>query len=589
MIVRAKDFLDRHWIGQIRSKNLPADLAAGLTGAAIALPQGIAFAIIAGLPPEYGLYTSMVSATVAALFGASLVMVSGATTVLSALLYSSLQDLAPLGSAEYINNVLVTTLLVGLMQCMAGLIRLGRLVNFVSGSVLVGFTAVAAILIGTSQVSGALGLDATPSGTIIERLLGLSSTFDSANPAAIAVSAVSLASVAVLARFAPRLPGFIIALALGGTLAWLLGGDETGIAMISPLSAPLPQLTLPDITFANLAVLGPGAAAIAIIGLLEAVSIGRSFAQRSDQDFDANHEILGQGVSNLVGGIFQCYPSSGSFTRSAVNWDTGARTPLSVLVASAVLALALIYFSDLVALIPLPAISGLILYVSWRLINVRDLRQILRSSRSETIVLAVTVASGLMVSLEAAVYSGVIASFTVFLWQSARPDLIETAPAAMSNGSRKFRNVRLLGLPDCPQLLTLRLDGPLYFGSADHVAQAIRKAEIGRAVPPDVALVLKGVGQIDLAGAQMLVREIRRVRNGGRRFRIVAPYPPLARALEKFGVLDALGPDCLHASKWELVQTAIATMDPLICVTCRARIFWECPDADLPPQVQKIS
>lgn len=579
----ARRILSQHWIGQFRADNLRADIFAGLTGAAMVLPQGIAFAIIAGLPPEYGLYTSIVSATVAALFGASMLMVSGATTVLSALLYSSLHDLAPLGSAQYINYALVTALLVGLFQCIAGLVRMGRLVSFVSGSVLIGFTAVAAILIATSQISGALGLDAAPNGTVVERLFALSGHLTSTSPAALVISAASFGCVALLARFAPRLPGFIIALVLGSLLAWFMKGAGHEVTMIAALSAPLPRFTVPEIGLANLALLGPGAAAIAIIGLLEAVSIGRSFALRRNQYFDANREIIGQGLSNLVGGFFQCYPSSGSFTRSAVNWESGARTPFSVLVASAVLALGLLYFSDLITLIPLPAISGLILYVSWRLIHFREIRHLLKSGRSETIVLTATIAAGLMVSLEASVYSGVIASFAVFLWQSARPDVIETAPAKMANGSRKFRNVKLLNLPECPQLLSLRLDGPLYFGSADHVAQAIRAAEARRAVAPDVALILKGVGQIDLAGAEMLAREISRVQNSGRRFHVVAPYPPLARALEKFGVLEVLAKDCLHASKWELVIAGLKTADPAICATCTARIFHECPKVVLTP------
>ncbi|MGR3455294.1 SulP family inorganic anion transporter [Pseudooceanicola sp.] len=571
------------WIRHVGPRDLRADLLAGLTNAAVVLPQGIAFAIIAGLPPEYGLYTSMISAAVAALLGSSMVMVSGATTALSALLFSSISGLAPLGSATYINFVLVTTLLVGLFQVAAGITRLGRLVSFVSHSVLVGFTAVAAILIGISQLSGALGVAVEPGGTVVERLLRLVGQIEEANPAAMAVSGATLAMLLLLTRFARRLPGFIIALACGAGLAWAIDGPERGITMIQPLSAALPSFTVPEFTFSNISLLAPGAAAIALLGLLEAITIGRSFALRRGESFDANREIMGQGVSNLVGGLFQSYASSGSFTRSGVNMEAGARTPFSALFASGFLALLLVFFAPAITLIPYPAIAGLILYVSWRLIQFSEIRHILQSSRSETIVLGLTVAAGLMISLESSVYAGVIASFAVFLWQSARPEVVVTVPTTMANGRRKFRNARAHKLPECPQLVTLRLDGPLYFGSVEHVEAAVRRIENARVRHPHIVFVLKGGGTIDLAGADMLIREIRQTRAHGRQFRIVALYPPLIRALHRYHVIDELGEENLHVSKGDAIEAAMTGMVPEVCATCRKRVFGECALLPAPP------
>lgn len=564
------------WAKQMGPRDLRDDLMAGLTNAAVVLPQGIAFAIIAGLPPEYGLYTSMVSAAAAALLGSSMVMVSGATTALSALLFSSISDLAPPGSATYINFVLVTTVLVGLFQLTAGITQLGRLVSFVSHSVLVGFTAVAAILIGISQLAGALGIAVEPGGTVVERLIRLAGAIEATNPTAMAIAAATLGTLVVITRFAKRLPGFIIALAVGTGLTWAIGAAGHDIAMIPPLSAPLPSLTLPELTFSNISLLAPGAAAIALLGLLEAITIGRAFALRRGEVFDANREIMGQGASNLLGGIFQCYASSGSFTRSGVNLEAGARTPLAAVFASGMLAALLLFFSDAITLIPYPAIAGLILYVSYRLIQFAEIRHILESSRSEAIVLGLTVGAGLMISLEASVYAGVIASFAVFLWQSTRPEVVVTVPTTMGNGRRKFRNARAHDLPECPQLVTLRLDGPLYFGSVEHVEAALRRIEKARRVAPHVVLVLKGGGTIDLAGADMLIREIRRTRSRGRQFRIVALYQPLIRAMHRYHVIEELGEDRLHVSKGDAIEAAMSGMVPEICATCRARVFAEC-------------
>lgn len=564
------------WLGQIGGSSLRADLLAGLTNAAVVLPQGIAFAVIAGVPPEYGLYTSMVSAAVAAYFGSSAVMVSGATTALSALLFSTLSGLAPLGSAAYINFVLVTTVLVGLFQCAAGLARLGRLVSFVSHSVLVGFTAVAAILIATSQLSVALGISAAPGGTVVERLLDLATNLDQLAPAALTVAVATFATQVVIAHYIRWLPSFIIALLVGTGVSVWLGGAGTGIATIAPLSAPLPHFTLPEITFGNISLLAPGAAAIALLGLLEAITIGRAFAFRRGEEFDANREVMGQGVSNLVGGVFQCYASSGSFTRSGVNAEAGARTPLSAIFASLILAVLLLSFADAITYIPYPAIAGLILFVAWRLIQFDEIRHILKSSRSEATVLLLTVVSGLFVSLESSVYAGVIASLAVFMWQSARPEVVVTVPTTMENGRRKFRNARLHRLPECPQLVTLRLDGPLYFGSVEHVSAAFRRIEKDRTTTPHVVLVLKGGGSIDLAGADALIREIRMAHRRGRTFRIVALYPPLIRALRRYHVLDELGEENLFVSKGDAIDAAMQDMKPEVCFQCSARVFSEC-------------
>lgn len=563
-------------LSRLRPRDIRFDLSAGLTNAAVSVPQGVAFAIIAGLPPAYGLYTSMVSAAVAALFGSSSVMVSGATTALSALLFSALSDMAQPGSAEYIALVLFTTLLVGIFQLAAGIAKLGRLVSFVSHSVLIGFTAVAAILIGISQIGGVLGVEVAPGGTVIERIIRLSARLRDTNLAALSVGAVTLATLILCVRLGPKVPGFVVALVAGTGVAWAIGGPEQGIAMLAPLSAPLPSFTVPEFSLAKLSLVGSSAAAIALLGLLEAITIGRAFAIRRHEHFDANREIVGQGLSNVVGGFFQCYASSGSFTRSGVNAEAGARSPLAAVFASLFLGTILIFLSPWIVYIPYPVISGLILFVSWRLIQFGEIRHILESSRSETVVLGMTVGAGLFISLDSAVYAGVIASFAVFLWQSTRPEVVVTVPVTMSNGRRKFRDARLNQLPQCPQLVTLRLDGPLYFGSVEHVEAALRRIERGHGVSPNIVLVLKGGGSIDLSGADMLIREIRLARAQGRDFRIVALYPPLIRALERYHVIEALGVERLHVSKGDAIEAAMTEMIPNICAVCTARVFAEC-------------
>ncbi|MFV0383506.1 SulP family inorganic anion transporter [Paracoccus sp. (in: a-proteobacteria)] len=553
-----------------------ADLLAGLTNAAIVLPQGVAFATIAGLPAEYGLYTAMVTAALAALLGSSMVMVSGPTTAISALLFATLAGMAEPGSERYVQLALLLTLLVGLFQVAAGMARLGGLVSFVSHSVIVAFTAAAATLIGVSQLAGAFGLHVAGGGNIVERVIRVIEAFPEAHPLAFAIAFGTLATVALFQRFAPRAPGFLIALFVGGLIAALTGAADKGVEMLSPIPAALPGFGMPHLSWTDITILAPGAAAIALVGLLEAISIGRTFALRRHEPFGPNQEMIGQGLSNSIGSFFHCYAGSGSFTRSGVNAEAGARTPLSAISASVMLAAILLIFGSYITLIPKPAMAGLILYVAWRLIDRNEIRHIVATSRPETLILVLTLASGLLLELDFAIYVGVIASFSVFIYESSHPSLRVSAPVKAASGRRKFRNADLHGVPECPQMVTVRLDGPLYFGSVEHVEAEWKKLRHKRPGQVHVVFYLKGVGKIDLSGADFLIHAIREVRAQGGNFYIVALFPPLLECLRRFHVLEELGEDHLHISKGDAIAAAIEKMDMSICQGCTKRVFIEC-------------
>ncbi|HSM41470.1 MAG TPA: SulP family inorganic anion transporter [Afifellaceae bacterium] len=569
-----------NWRSQISTNSLKADAFAGFTNAAIVLPQGVAFATIAGLPPQYGLYTAMITPVVAALFGSSTVMVSGPTTAISAIVLTTLQGHAIPGTQQFIELVLLLTVMVGVFQFAAGLARLGGLVSFVSHSVMTGFTAAAAVLIGISQLSGAMGLTVERGGNVFERFLNVVAVIEGINWTAFAIAMTTFATVVLFHTFTKRLPGFLIALAAGGLLAWLIDAESKGVSMIGALPSALPTFAPPSFSISQIVELTQGAAAIAFVGLLEAVSIGRSFAIRRHERFDSNQEMIGQGLSNMVGGFFQAYAGSGSFTRSGVNAEAGARTPISAIFSSLFLIVILVLVAPLVAFIPTPAMAGLILYVAYKLINFREFYHVLESSKSETFVLVSTFIAGVAIELDFAIYVGVIASLSVFLNKSAHPALRVSTPTVSRSGRRKFRNADMHNLPECPQILSVRLDGPLYFGSVEHVEREFRKIERRRYDQKHVVLYLKGVGDVDLAGADLLIEEIREIKKRGGSFEIVALYPPLLRRLRRFHVIDEIGEDNLHISKGDAIAAAIKRIDLEICRKCRARVFLEC--AELP-------
>ena len=581
-------FPARNWIQQVTPGTLRADALAGLSNAAIVVPQGVAFATIAGLPPEYGLYTAMVTAVIAALWGSSMVMISGPTTAISALLFATLNDLAPPGSPEFIQLALLLTVLVGLIQVVAGIARLGGLVSFVSHSVMTAFTAAAATLIGVSQIAGALGLNVSGGGNVLERIMRVIEHMPELHWPSAILAVGSLLLVATIQTFARRLPGFLIALIAGGVAAQLMGGANAGIAMVSPITSAFPDFAPPTGALGSLAELAPAATAIALVGLLEAISIGRAFAIRRHEKFDANQEMIGQGFSNAVGGFFQCYAGSGSFTRSGVNAESGARTPLSGIFASAFLALILLLFSDFLQFIPVPVMAGLILYVAWRLIDRAELHHIITTSRPETVILILTLAAGLFIELDFAIYVGVIASFSVFIYDSAHPKILVSAPVTLASGRRKFRNVALNKLPECPQILSIRIEGPLYFGSVDHLDAEIEKILAEHAGQNHILFYLKGLGKIDLAGADFLIRLIREAKANGGTFHLIALHKPLLQSLRRFHVIDELGEGRLHISKGDALAAAIENIDTGICATCTKRVFTECADLPAPASTPDI-
>jgi len=394
------------WRHRVNRASLRQDALAGLTGALIVLPQGIAYAAIAGLPPEYGLYCAIGPALVAALFGSSWHLVSGPTAAISIVVFSALAPLAAPGSPQYILLALTLGFLVGAVQLAVGLARLGRLAHHISHSVVVGFTSGAAFLIAASQLKHFFGLKGVTASGFFGQL---SQTMTLLPQAQIQIAAVgTLALVAAIAsRFIHRgIPHMIVGMVAAGFLAAWLGGVPT----VGELPAALPRLSVPSFDLAIWSQLGISAAIIAVLALTEAIAIARSVALRSGQKIDSNQEVVGQGLSNLAGSFLSGYPSSGSFTRSGLNFDAGAKTPLAAVFASLFLMIILALIARWITYLPMAAMAGILFLVAWGLIDRKEIVAIFRGPRHERVVLMVTFVATLVVQLEYAVFIGIAVS-----------------------------------------------------------------------------------------------------------------------------------------------------------------------------------
>jgi SulP family sulfate permease len=388
------------WRDRVTRANARADGLSGLTGALIVLRQAVAFATIAGLPPEYGLYAAMMPAIVAALFGSSWHLVSGQTTAISITVFASVSPCAAPGLPAFIGLVLTLTFLTGLFQFALGLARMGGLVNCISHTVVIGFTAGAALLIAGSQIKNFLGVD-IPRGTpFFETLELFAPQFAAINPDVLAVSGATLVVGVLVKRFTPRLPYMIVVIVAGNLLAAAVnaayGVETTGIRTVGALPSGLPPLPVPDLSFHALSQMLFPALIITMLALTEAVSISRAIATRSGQQIDGNQEFIGQGLSNLVGSFFSGYVASGSFNRSGVNFAAGARTPLAAVFASLFLVVILLAVAPLAAYLPNAAMAGILFLVAWGLIDTHHIRLLPRIRRQETVVLWVTLVGTLI-------------------------------------------------------------------------------------------------------------------------------------------------------------------------------------------------
>lgn len=398
------------WINITSASTFRSDAIAGLTGAVILLPQGVVFAMIAGLPPIYGLYSAMIIPVVAALTQSSYHLISGPTTAMSLVVYSTISAFAEAGTEAYIALVLSLTLMAGGIQFILGASRLGKLINFISHAVIVGFTAGAALLIATSQMKLILGLDIARGLSFYETWAVLVQNIRDTNLMVLWVGLGTLTIAVVIQVLSKRLPHLLIAMIGGSVIAYAMGGQQAGIETVGALPAGLPPVSNPFGSFADFQMLGPGAFAIALLGLIEAVAIGRAISVRSGQKINGNQEFLSQGISNMVGSFFSSYMSSGSFTRSAVNYQAGGATPLSAILAALFLLLILLFVAPLATYLPIPALGGIILLVAYKLIDVKHIREIIHDSKRETAVMVVTFLATLIFNLEFAIYVGVILS-----------------------------------------------------------------------------------------------------------------------------------------------------------------------------------
>ncbi|HMN70813.1 MAG TPA: SulP family inorganic anion transporter [Rhodoblastus sp.] len=563
------------WAPLVNGRTMRADLLAGLTGAIVVLPQGVAFATIAGMPPQYGLYASIVPTIVAALFGSSWHLVAGPSTTASLVLAASLATFATPGTPDYVQLAMTLAIMTGLIELALGLFKLGVVVNFISHSVVIGYTAGVGMLIIATQSAKFFGL-AVPSSHDFP--IAVWRTIEALPTISLVETTIAFATLGagIAARkYLPRIPYMLPALLVGGLVAAAFNAWRPGAAaVVGALPAQLPPLSAPSFDPHTWRILLPTALAVAISALNEVVSIGRALAARTEQDLDINQEFVGQGLANIAAPFFSGYVVSGSFNRSALNYESGARTPIAAMSAGAILLVLVVFAAPLAAYLPQSAMAASLVMIGWGLIDRRSIANIWRMSRAERWVFLITIFSALFIHIQMAIFVGVALSLLIFLYRTSAPELRRRVPDPMS-ASRKFTDVRP-DLPECPQFHLLRLDGALYFGAVASFRDAMRRLEAEAPRCRQIAIVMTGVNFIDLAGAEALALEARKLRARGGGLYLIRLKERASEFLARGQYADMIGRENVFGSKTNALREVYRHLDYAICRDCKLRVFVEC-------------
>jgi len=576
MIQLVKIFPFILWFRLTTIETIKADFFAGLTGAIIVLPQSVAFATIAGMPPEYGLYAAMVVPIIAALFGSSFHLISGPTTAISIVVFAAVSKYAAPGSEEFVALALTLTFLAGVYQLVFGLAKFGLLVNFVSHNVVIGFTAGAAILIASSQIPYILGIHIPRGEGFINTWIDLYSGVGEFNIYLLIVGLGTLVSAIIIKLIRPKFPYLLIGMFVGGFLAFYLSSFTDSIETVGVMPAYFPPLSSPNFSLSSLKSLAPEPFAIALLGLIEASSIGRSIATKSNQRINPSQEFIGQGASNIVGSFFSGYASSGSFTRTGVNFESGARTPLSAILAALFLMVIVLLVGPLISYLPYAAMAGIILIVAYNLIDFQSIKKTFTYSKSESVIFTATFLSTLLFELEFAIYLGVLLSLMLFIAKTSAPE-VHTLAFGSPPGEdiRKLQSIRKTPLVQCPQLKIIRIDMSIYFGSINHIQKQISRIVDNQRIY-HILIVASGVNFIDLAGIEGLLIEHRRLKALNGNLYLVDVKSSTYEFMEKVNFVNEIGRENFFESKEEAIHIVFDRLDRSKCEKCQALVFKEC-------------
>jgi sulfate permease, SulP family len=545
------------WISGYRRGDLAGDLIAGIIVTIMLVPQGMAYAMLAGLPPQVGLYASILPLVAYGLLGSSRALAVGPVAIVSLITASGLGALAEQGSAGYVQLALTLALLVAIIQVGMGLVRLGFLVNFLSHPVLVGFTSAAALVIGFSQARHLFGFAMPDTEAFHAQILAIIARLDETNPATLAIS---LATISILLFFKGMLGGLLtrrrlpervvapitrsaplVVVLIGTLLVWALRLDQrAGVAIVGAVPAGLPALTNPLASLDHWRLLLPTALTIGFVGYMESISVAKSLASKRRQKVDANQELVGLGMANVAAAVTGGYPVTGGFSRSVVNFTAGANTPLASIITAALIALTVVFLTPLFFFLPRAVLAAVIVVAVASLIDTSTIRHIWHYNKLDAASLIVTFVAVLELGVEAGIGVGVLASVLLYLWRTSRPHV---AILGRLGQSESYKNVLRHQVQTCPRVVAVRVDESLYFANTKFLEDTLLQIVADQPQVEYLILDATAVNFIDASALETLEALHRELLDAGVALYLASIKGPVMDRLEAIGFVEKIGSD----------------------------------------------
>jgi sulfate permease, SulP family len=535
--LRFTDFADSY-----RTANLRQEAIAGLTVAALIVPQGMAYALLAGLPPVMGLYASILPMIVYALAGSGRQTSVGPVTVDSLMLVLGLSTLATAGTGSFIALAVLVTAMIGAIQLAMGALRLGFLVNFLSYPVLAGFTSAAAVITVLGQLQHVLGVSQAQHPQLYQTVTDVLTHAGQANAITVVIAVGCMIALWAIRRWVPTAPGALALVILCTVLAYAAGLDERGVNVLGPVAGGWPNLTVPAIHWADIRQLLPLALTMALVGFAQTISIGKTLGNKFGYDIDANRELTALGLSNLTSSFSQGYAVSGSLARSALNAAAGARTQVAAIVSAICVAITTLFFTPLFHYLPQATLAAILIVSSLRLIDTREIRYLFKVKITEGILLVFTFAATLALGIMPGLLFGIVASILLFITLNTRPN---TAILGRLPNTNIFRNVQ--HFPEAETiagLVILRIDASLYFANAVFLKEKVHEIcrQHGTALK---ALILdaSAVNDLDSSADTALHQLSAEFKTNGIEFYIAGVKAPVRDVMKRSGLYAVLGSD----------------------------------------------
>jgi len=541
------------WWHQVDRHTLRDDLLAGLTVALVAIPQSLAYAQLSGVPAYYGLYAALIPVIVGALFGSSLILSTGPVAMTSLLTAASIMPLAPYGSDQFFSYVILMALLSGLFQIGLGLARMGVLLNFLSYPVLRGFINAAAIIIGLSQLPAMVGLSLKNSQHFLTDVLHVLENIDAMHLESLEFGVGSLVLMVLLKRYAPKLPGVLVTVALATVISYFVHFEELGGRIVGVIPQGLPSFSIPPFEWKASIHMLPTAFVIALISFMEAMSSSKIIAIKTRTAWDENQELIGQGLAKVAAAFSHAMPVSGSFSRSALNLAAGARTGMSSIFSALAVLLTLLFFTPLLHHLPKPVLAAIIMMAVVSLINFTTIREAWVASRQDGVAAIVTFVATLAFApnIQNGILTGILLSLTLFLFRTMKPRIILLG--LEKDGT--LRNAERFNLPKLhPQVTAIRFDGQLYFANVSYFEESVLFLVSSDPDLKYILVVANGINGLDASGVEMLQNLVERLNQSQITLAFCNIKAPVAEVMRRTGLLEKIGPENIFDSEKTALQ-----------------------------------